>query len=349
MSSNMELDPGSIFNPNSLPIEDWIDKLMQKNVHPVLVFGTSYSGKTTMLQSLLCYARNGAGSGIDISYGEPVFYDNSTASQDRVNEGRAFFERGVSSFKDGNFAPPTSKDYPFFIPVTIMIKGERFKLAFMEGNGEWYQPRSNTGIDQPLFDDFKAEISSLILKFKKPISVIFIATTDAGPLKEKHKSDEGISNCIEQYKNRTNGDRDNLLLLISKWDVLCDPADPKSKFADAGFDDVVDEIKKWRFIWPKYSTMKTANPDAKALMPYSAEWIKNNQIVARDKTYDVIFDKFNRTLWNWLYGNVKSVDRADGPRAVLYPDVDAPSGPNLRPYLALASTLLWLRTNRSGV
>ena len=78
-------------------------------------------------------------------------------------------------------------------------------------------------------------------------------------------------------------------------------------------------------------------------MPYSACWI-NDGFIIRDPRYQPIFDKFNRTLWNWLIGNASEAASQQNPpaRTEPYGDVKPSKTRSLSFYYKLAKTCLWV-------
>jgi hypothetical protein len=319
-------------------IQDFITYMKDEKIHPVLIFGTHGSGKTLMILSLLYYAKQNASAGISVRLGESVFPPHFPFAKERYSDAQQFYDNLTVQFAQNERPPTTQKIVPFFIPLDIEVEGERFRFAFLEGSGEWYEK------DEFSYREFKQEIAAILGTFPEPISVVVVAPTyDASAQQNKALKNftyECVANCVEQYERRRLAkSRDNLLLLVTKWDALHNPSRPDSRFSDASVSDILKEIRDWNFIWAKYSSL---NGPRRSLMPYSACWI-NEGFIIRDQRYQPVFDKFNRTLWNWLIGNASEAASQQNPpaRMELYDDVKPAKTRNLNFYYKLAKTCLW--------
>jgi hypothetical protein len=128
---------------------------------------------------------------------------------------------------------------------------------------------------------------------------------------------------MTEYKRQRLYQRgDNLLLLLTKWDRVFDPTDPRSHFCDATRA-IVLEVLRGSVVWPKFKNLSFPRANAKAVLPYSAAWINDAHQIVDSKKFQYIFDQFNTTLWNWLYGNASnSPDLGQGrERKKLYSDI----------------------------
>jgi hypothetical protein len=311
---------------------EFVARFQEEKIHPVLIFGTSLSGKTLMILSLLQYAKHNARADMTIRLGDPVFPPKFLWAVDRYGDAEQFYNNLTAEFARGDRPPSTQKVAPFFIPINIEVAGKTYKLAFLEGMGEWYE-RDETGYKQ-----FKQEIVLLLSGLAAPMSVIFVAPTRNEATRNDRifwsSPHDCLANCVEQYdKHRLVRDRDNLLLLLSKWDALRDPGRIDSHFSDASIAEVLSDIRDWPNIWQQFANLKGPN---RALTPYSASWINPGGQIVRDIRYQPIFDKFNRTLWNWLFGNVTAV------RGILYDDVQPPKPRAPSFYQSLVKASLWI-------
>jgi hypothetical protein len=323
--------------PDPRQIHDFVLHLQERQIHPVLIFGTALSGKTLMILSLLQYAKQKAGAGIHVRLGESVFPPQYPFAEDRNRDAEHLFNILTTDFASGDLVPSTQKLVPFFVPIDVEFGGVTHKFALLEGNGEWYER------DEYSFKQFKREISGILSGYAGPISTIFVAPSkEERSTKTRSFAHECVAYCIEQYeKNRLVRDRDNLLLLVTKWDTLRNPGRPNERFSDTTPSELLAEIEPWRNIWQKFSSL---SGPARAVTPYSAGWINNDKMIVRDKRFDRVFDKFNRTLWNWIYGNLVEAASVARPlaRATLYEDVKLPT-PTAAPfYRRLVRTCLWV-------
>jgi len=86
-------------------------------------------------------------------------------------------------------------------------------------------------------------------------------------------------------------------------------------------------------------------------MPYAAVWTKDGKTIIKSQKYARVFTKYNRTLWNWLYGNItepESTVPGEAPkvaeRKVLYADVMLPEYRwNL--YMAITKACFWVKAD----
>ncbi len=312
------------FDQDSL--RQFVKHLNEKSVHPVLVFGTGGSGKTMMLHSLIAYARAEPDAHLHVSLGEPVFPKSFRDHGQRYLEAQKFFNQENVAFISKREIPRFSnRNTPFFIPIEAVAGERQVTFAFLEGSGDWY----HRGEDAAEYQDFKAEIASILELFQSGLSVIFVAPVMSndiypGEVGDVSFSSECMGAVIEQYgRLRFGKARDRALLLLSKWDQFVDPAADLAEFASPGPDTLMARLAELQFVWPAFAGLKGLEPGARSLTPYAAAYVREGgmQDLSRYKKY---FDRYNRGLWNWLFegarsnGCLKGGKGTDGP---LYPDV----------------------------
>ena len=333
-----DLSPGDGLDPQL--IRDFLTQLHDQKVHPILIFGTVRSGKTLMILSLLHYARSVANANMNIRLGDPVFPAQFPYAEGRNHDAEQYYSHWTSEFARGERPPSTQKLVPFFVPIDIEVNQRTYKLAFLEGNGEWYEKQDTT------FSQFKQEIVAILAGLAAPLSVIFvapardeIAPTDRAGINRSH---ECLAHCVEEYvRHRAAPEQDNLLLLVTKWDVLQNPGNMGSRFVNPSATDILPEIESWLYVWQYFSNLRGPR---RAVTPYSAAWINEKGMIVRDPALQPTFHRFNRTVWNWLFGNVTAANSIERPpvRDVLYPDVDVskPRRPGF--YHSLVRAGLWV-------
>ena len=281
--------------------QNLVQNLRDNQIHPVLVFGTTAAGKTTALYSLIFYACQNPNSKMQISLGKSVFPKDYPEAGERYKDAEDFFNNGVTSFARAELPKPTQKSAPFFIPIDIEVDGKVRKFAFLEGMGEWYERESAEGP----YRQFQPEVDAILKLYEFGISIIFVAPTIDTQSVQKGYSHQCLAHTMAEYNEvRLDRNRDNILLLLTKWDATHDPSLLNQKFCDASPTDVSNEIKNWLLVWPKFAGLTGLRVNAKTLMPYSAVWTTDGKSIIRLEKYARVFSKFNRTLWNWLYGNI---------------------------------------------
>lgn len=313
-----------VFNFGEKAGVDFVRFMDENSVHPVLVFGTRYSGKSTMLLSALGYAVGSSDAGINVRLGEDPFPPSVEDAQIRYSAAKEFLNVKVPAFNRGDMPPATSTEHPFFIPLDIEIRGpanssRTCKLAFLEGQGEWFEMDSSTGID---FREMKPEVTAILQRYPNPISVIFVSPCKSpegrNALEYSHQC---LANCVDQYRRlRNDPARDHLMLMMSKWDSR--HAAGTEGFNDPTADILLKEVQDWRFIWNSFSTLPGYG--SKSLLPYSAGMISGNS-VNPPGVHKRVFDRYNRILLNWIIGNAtQPVGGSVEDRQPIYPDVAPP-------------------------
>ena len=352
---NQNVTPVNANGHNGTSFRALAEGLADNSVHPVLVFGTQASGKTTMLQSLLRYPQLYPDSGISPRLGPTVLgWDPDGANRYMLAE--IFYRQTLPNFISGQAAAPTvlTTGMPLFIPVDIEInrKGiarDTARFVFLDGMGEWYQKEGGVRLRS-----LPEEICYLLSQFSNPISVIFVAPCvmvdrlhNRADVILRDYSHECLAYTMDQYHGiRNKKELDNVLLLYTKWDAIYRPDDPSGHFGAVGPEFFYETVKDWPFALSKFSGLNELRPDAKAIMPYSASWMIDETTMIPQGDYDVIFNKYNRTLWNWLYGNAstaKGRGKIGRQRQTLFEDVVPPITRGKLTYQTVASKLLGLR------
>jgi hypothetical protein len=311
-------------------LRDLFREFEKKAIHPVIIFGTSKSGKTLMLQSLIYEARTRLAYLLGASLGPSIFPPDYPQSSLRYRNAEDLINDGLRNFRDGSLAKQTGVEEPFFVPVDLNVAHddgtkETIRFAFLESVGEWLSYKSG---ELRVFQELHPEISAILNQYTWPMSIIFVAPTKAGNTPTEFDDHCAcLAHAMEEYNRlRQSKQGDNLLLLVSKWDALHPPG--SALFDNATGADVHRLVANWYPIWTAYAqNILGVRKDAKAFMPYSAAWINDEQTIRRPGPYENTFGHFNKTLWNWLYANARQAaeSQADngaisGKRAVLFPE-----------------------------
>ncbi len=291
--------------------------------HPVMIFGTRASGKSTLLASIFNYIRTSTDSKSIVLFGDPIVPLDNNYGLEVYDAAKEFFYNKVEDFMKGRAPAITQSKAPFFIPVIIRPSNglPEIKLAFLESAGEWYMPNSNlAGLYQPL----KEEIESVYRNFTQSITLLLVApyTTQAAftdlpqeevDSEEIRDSDSGLYGSLEKYQSmrfETYRQKDNYRFILTKWDVHTggdiyhpDLANPSPQLISL-------KIKE-RFpqSWVIFESMGDGNN--KAVMPYSAGFIAVNDVIINPDDLRLQMLRFPRTLLDWIYGNVSGYSLYD--------------------------------------
>lgn len=341
------LPPSMSFEHQGLDSESVPDRvltlarsLIEKKYHPVMLFGTTASGKSSMLASLFHYLQNDPRSEAICLLGEwviPVDTDLGATIAENVSR---LFNHSVMKFNSGIGLPRTaSNTIPFFIPVILRPNNGKpeVRLAFLESSGENYKVKEDS-VDY--FPKLKNEIFDLYRNFPGAISIVVVApyTLEDAYTNEKiedaddpnlHLADQAMYGTLQLYQaNRRWLDLDNHLFVLTKWDVyaggLSNPV-----FANPPIGLVEKIIKeRYRLAWNFFQTMpKKGNSNS---MQYSAGLITGQSVVAVPDKLKPSINQFPRALWNWLYRNASGGMELYGPL----------SGPKPRGFLAWLKNVL---------
>lgn len=340
MLLQIESEPGADERTQNLK---FVERLLSNKIHPVLVFGTSASGKTTLLHSLVAYARQKAEAALNVRLGTGVYPEAYDAVSERHQAAERFFGPDNAQFCLRQLPPPTQRSVPFFIPLDIEHKGRAHRVAFLEGMGEWYHLDVANAHRMP---PFKSEIQFLMREFEGSLSVIVVVPSRTGNHHSQEYTDQCLEGVLTRYdEERVNRHQDRLLLVASKWDMVAEDrteAEAKASIPPSLF---LRDFKRWKATWAKFHALGGFAPGNKAVMPFSIGKVADEHIWV-DNAFDAVCDRFDRTLWNWIFEGVqKAHGRPDGPGmgTSLYPDVGLPPQSLTRVHDGLVARLLGIR------
>lgn len=319
IQSNVEL-PKIKINEEQLG-KDLASIFKDNSIHPVLIFGSKGSGKTSLLVSLFKYMRDNEFADASIELADDIFPQEDLRWKSNVEWAQDLFFKNVFGFIDNNAPPATLQSEPFFIPVRIVTKtGNEKIIAFLEGKGEWYQ--SEEDLSKKPYKKFKGLLQALLLNFNDPLTVIYIAPFVTGSEKSSidashiKSSDIGLLGAINEYLvyRKVHQQKDNHLLLVTKWDVFCESIASDS-FTDPTDDEVNDIFRdKYKLTWNKYLNLNLSNDQQnKSVSTYSAGFMDGNIIASPAKDDIELISAYPRKLWDWIYENATGT--------ILYPDV----------------------------
>ncbi|MCW3838463.1 hypothetical protein ACFQ1E_20695 [Sphingomonas canadensis] len=299
------------------------EQITSSGRHPVILFGTGESGKSTLLISLInCLAQNDRR--INISLGARIFSQSDTIAEQYYQQAIMFYERYTRDFAEGTQLPATLVEKPYFIPIDVRPPdGPEVKLAFLEGRGDWIRPLD--GDSGPVFQDLKPEIIDLLTHYSSNASVIYVAPYTIG--EGTRESDTGLCGAIVKYQYHRNlPERDCHLFTLAKWDTFAEPLKDDPKFASV--EDVeVAEILMQRYptSWARFKNLPI-DPDSgrRYFMQYASGHIVGGIVRDPPEKHRSTFDRYPRTMWNWIYANALEAGQGAsrwGKRPYLFPEV----------------------------
>lgn len=315
--------PDAPGDPGSARLADHLERTGR---HPVIVFGIGASGKSTMLMSLI-QALNRC-SEVNIYLGDPIFPADDPEAEEAHEQAIIFFERDAQQFALGEPVPPTRYEKPYFIPVDVQRKsdGRTVRLALLEGKGEWYAPiRGGKG---SMFPKFKQDIADLLSFYGESLSVLWVAPFSVGGSKEEdtQDSDLGLMGALNEYRKlRRAISQDFHLFLLTKWDCKAEPLADDPSFSVVTARKVEANLaERYPNSWPNYQGLALKTNGRRFFMQYSSGHIVKNRVKVPPQRHRSSFDRYPRTVWNWLFGNATLTQLdTDHPRerTTLFPDV----------------------------
>lgn len=297
--------------------------LRDSSRHPVLLFGTSTSGKSTLLISLFhCLKRDPR---VNITLG-PAIVDVNTEEGRRIHaESLHLFERRVEAFDNGEIESSTQFNSPIFISVDLKPTDGlgTAKFAFMEVSGEVFDPSQND--NGSIFKELHKEIIGVLRSYRRPITIIYLAPCwREGERKAANPIDIGLEGAIQSYdKERGSKSQDFHLFLFNKWDQIASPEDDDHSFSRVRSNQVATFIgKQYGRAWPAYTAIRLPVDHVRRYyMQYAAAFILDGQVIREDR-YEKTFVRYRKTVWNWLYGNATEEKVGDTIiRQSLFPEV----------------------------
>lgn len=319
-------DEKTSFSNESYKSSDYADtdasalgKLIAENMdelgyHPVIIFGSSFSGKSSLLGSLLAYFQVDTSKEVGISLGDPLVPTSSEHGKEAIAKAEAFFYRSVQEFIGGEAHQATKTPFPFFIPVVIRPKNKpEMRFAFMESAGEWYKPNKDS---DRFFQSLKSEIEGVLRHYQKGISLIHIApytqsSVRDGAVSPEHEKNEikdaslALVGALDSYTRfRTFKSSDHHMFLVTKWDAYTDQgleiADILANPDMAAVEEFANEKYTQGFAAFKGLPLES---NQKTIMQYCSGLISGRAIIKPSKEMTPILYRYPQTMWNWLYRN----------------------------------------------
>lgn len=309
------------------------EQLEATGYHPVVVFGSSNSGKSSLLGSLFSYFQANATNGIGIFLGESFLPEDTPYGSWANKEAETFFYKGVQEFLAGKAHAATRSEYPFFVPIRITPKNSpEIKFAFMESNGEWYKPKKDTG---RYFSELKEEINTLLAHYQRGISFIHIAPytqIDAWTSRQdgQNKNQDEIADAdlalvgaLNSYERmRTFKGDDSHMFLMTKWDACKRWEGDRDLIQLLSDIDALELEEAMKVSYLKgFSAFNNINVEKhqKNIMQYCSGIMIGREIVKANAEIKGVIDRYPQTMWNWLYGNATICHPSINTRLQLLP------------------------------
>lgn len=281
--------------------------------HPVVLFGSAGSGKTSLLLSLLALLREEPDLLCGLDLGDAILNVDTPYGRYLRDQAEGFYGRKTQDFIEGRAAPKTAIEAPFFIPLIIRPEHKpEIRLAFMESNGEWYRPDRES---DRLFRPLRQQIEEFLSAYRDPVTFIHLVpyTQQAlyTPGGDQHTDEQeireaclAIVGALKAYKEvRANKIEDRHLMLVSKWDAHNrEELDRVGVLQDTTGDLEAFLNDKYRQAFAEYRNLGLA-PHQRQVEAYCAGQIRG-QAVIMPKRGEELHDAlilYPKRLWRWLY------------------------------------------------
>lgn len=302
---------------------DLANAMQEGGYHPVVLFGTNNSGKTSILMSLFSTLSVEPRLETGLSLCDPLLGARTEVARHLHKEAAHTFKIKTEAFLIGEKIPKTSTSLPFFIPVEFRPPDGKppVKFAFLESNGEWYRPLISDGTSlsdtEKLYPDLRKEIEDFIASYQHGITFIYTAPVTQGEVyaqsdatfdtDEIRYASMAIRGVLDIYDSiRANGrSEDKHLMLVTKWDAK------SARDADRAAGIEEDREALLEFCSRKYNQALAAfqglnlRPEQKHINAYCAGMINKTGLinVSADDSVSKIITSYPVRLWEFLYRN----------------------------------------------
>jgi hypothetical protein len=284
-------------------------RLSDNGFHPVLVFGTAATGKTTFLTSMLSFFTSTPDVGVTITLGDPI--SNTEVGRKAHESSEKLFHLQVNNYLNGLAPVQNQESFPFFVPVELRKRRNKSltRIALMESSGELWGVATKKNFVQ----EIREEIIDVYTNYPYPITVIMVVPyamsegytgEDASEADKStfHESDIALHQTLQIYqRHRPPQIHDSFYFVLTKWD-LHTQALASEEFLNPD-DEVVRELVRERFPRAFGHFENMADEDLAQCTPYSAGLIGGTKILEIPKNLKPALDEFPYRLWRWIYAN----------------------------------------------
>lgn len=319
-----------------------------KGYQPVIVFGTSNSGKTALLLSLIAAIKSEHALETGLTLADPLLGAGDTVSEKMHEEAELTFYNRTQAFLEGKVIEKTTAPLPFFVPMLFTPRGkEQVAFAFLESNGEWYRPNRDGG---RLFPKLKREIETFIRNYQGPLIFLYLlpytqanitaeraSPTDVKAVSEASLAMVGVLDAYEKIR-LIGRESDQHLMLVTKWD-----ARSQKKNLHQKIDLDVDRGEMMAFCDERYAQALASyrgliiREDQRHIDSYCAGLMSEDGILhVRDIEARAAVLSFPTRLWKFLYRTALS-NTGQSPQSP-FPEPPKPLLP-VRLFLALLNKI----------
>jgi hypothetical protein len=310
--------------PHDARSEGLGQSLANKEFHPVLIFGTAATGKTTFLTSMLSFFTSVPDVGVTITLGDPI--SNTEVGRKAHESSEKLFHLQVNNYLTGIAPVQNQEPFPFFVPVELRRRRNRelTRIALMESSGELWSVTAKKNFVQEL----REEILDVYKNYPYPITVIMVVPyamsegyTGEDPSGEDKSAFQASDNALHQtlqvyQRNRPPHIGDSFYFVLTKWDMHVKVL-ASDEFLNPD-DEVVRELVRERFPRAFGHFENMADEDLAQCTPYSAGLIGGTRILEVPKSLKPALDEFPYRLWRWIYANAtngRDLYMDDAPQA----------------------------------
>lgn len=283
--------------------------LSANGFHPVLIFGTAATGKTTFLTSMLSFFTSTPDVGVTITLGDPI--STTEVGMKAHESSEKLFHLQVNNYLNGLAPVQNQESFPFFVPVELRRRRnhELTRIALMESSGELWSVAAKKNFVQEL----REEIIDVYVNYPYPITVIMVVpyamsegyTGEDSSEDDKstfRDSDIALHQTLQVYQRyRPPQIRDSFYFVLTKWDLHTQIL-ASDEFLNPD-DEVVRELVRQRFPRAFGHFENMADQDLAQCTPYSAGLIGGTKILEIPKNLKPALDEFPYRLWRWIYAN----------------------------------------------
>ena len=297
------------------------NELNRRNYRPVMMFGDTGSGKTSLILSLLSGLRKWA-----IAFrldDEPLVPLQTEYGMKVYRDTRNFFYDALPAFIAEKKTERTIIEFPIYVPIIVTHPHtkQEIKLAFLESNGEWYREIGSDST-QRVAASHKSEIYEVLTEFEGGITCIYVApymNKDSvyKEVSELWHANMALYKVLTTYtaERKQNRDNDSHLFVLNKWDDFRSPYNEKEQkeFVDPDWGDVEEWVKSnYKQAWVEFHRMARITKNKSSLMFDSAGRYdeKIACLIEVNETAGLpTYASMRELLWDWL---IQSTDSGIG-------------------------------------